>query len=100
MAARTLPPLSPPCPSSPFPLQKPRRAYPVELAQFHTADYVEFLSRITPDNAKKYAQQLNMYNISDDCPIFDGLFKCVGWWTLVNVKMSRAAKGLLIVIEV
>jgi acetoin utilization deacetylase AcuC-like enzyme len=52
----------------------------VELAQFHTDDYVDFLSRITPDNAKKYAQQLNMYNISDDCPIFDGLFKCVGWW--------------------
>jgi histone deacetylase 1/2 len=55
--------------------QKPRKAYPVELAQFHASDYVEFLSRITPDNAKKYAQQLSMYNISDDCPVFDGLFK-------------------------
>ncbi|GAX79964.1 hypothetical protein CEUSTIGMA_g7403.t1 [Chlamydomonas eustigma] len=54
---------------------KPRRAYPVELAQFHATDYVEFLSRITPDNAKQYAQQLHMYNISEDCPVFDGLFK-------------------------
>mmetsp|Transcript_12127 Transcript_12127/g.26074 ORF Transcript_12127/g.26074 Transcript_12127/m.26074 type:complete len:429 (-) Transcript_12127:587-1873(-) len=54
---------------------RPRKAYPVELAQFHSGDYVEFLSRITPDNTSKYAQQLRMYNINEDCPIFDGLFK-------------------------
>ena len=29
-------------------MQRPHKAYPVELAQFHSADYVEFLHRITP----------------------------------------------------
>lgn len=31
------------------PHQRPRRAYGVELAQFHSEDYVEFLQRVTPD---------------------------------------------------
>lgn len=70
-------------------MQKPRRAYPVELAQFHASDYVEFLSRITPDNAKDYAEQLHMYNISDDCPIFDGLFK----WVASGVHTAHALPG-------
>nr|TKR63664.1 hypothetical protein D5086_0000323280 [Populus alba] len=30
-------------------IYRPHKAYPVELAQFHSEDYVEFLHRITPD---------------------------------------------------
>lgn len=32
------------------------KAYPHELAQFHTQSYVDFLSRITPNNAHLYPQ--------------------------------------------
>lgn len=39
-------------------LQRPHKAYPIELAQFHSADYVEFLHRITPDTQHLYASEL------------------------------------------
>ncbi|PNW72318.1 hypothetical protein CHLRE_16g673150v5 [Chlamydomonas reinhardtii] len=54
---------------------RPRRAHPAELAQFHTEDYIEFLSKVTPDSAAKFGNQLRQYNINDDCPIFDNMFK-------------------------
>ena len=33
-------------------IYRPRRAYASELAEFHTEDYVDFLSRVTPDTAQ------------------------------------------------
>ena len=30
-------------------LQRPRRSYLVELAQFHSPEYLEFLQRISPE---------------------------------------------------
>lgn len=58
-------------------VQRPRKAYPVELAQFHSEDYIDFLSRVTPDNQNQYMEQLQQYNLKEsvDCPIFDNLFE-------------------------
>ena len=53
---------------------RPRRSYPVEMTQYHAEDYVEFLSRITPDTASEHMQSMQRFNLSEDCPIFDGLF--------------------------
>lgn len=39
-------------------LQRPHKAYPVELAQFHSADYVEFLHRISPNTQHLFADEL------------------------------------------
>jgi len=39
-------------------IYRPHKAYPIELAQFHSADYVEFLHRITPDTQHLYASEL------------------------------------------
>jgi hypothetical protein len=39
-------------------MQRPHKAYPTELAQFHSADYVEFLHRITPDTQHLYENEL------------------------------------------
>lgn len=39
-------------------VQRPHKAYPVELAQFHSADYVEFLHRITPDTQHLFSNEL------------------------------------------
>lgn len=39
-------------------IQRPHKAYPVELAQFHSADYVEFLNRITPDTQHLFLNEL------------------------------------------
>ena len=53
---------------------RPRRSYPVEMTQYHAEDYVEFLSRITPDTASEHMQSIQRFNLGEDCPIFDGLF--------------------------
>lgn len=39
-------------------MQRPHKAYPVELAQFHSTDYVEFLHRITPDTQHLFSDEL------------------------------------------
>ncbi|POY73559.1 hypothetical protein BMF94_3497 [Rhodotorula taiwanensis] len=58
-----------------------------EMAQFHTDEYVDFLSRVTPDLVEQAAEgtggpkvaglarEMSRFNTADDCPIFDGLFE-------------------------
>lgn len=59
-------------------LQRPHKAYPVELAQFHSADYVEFLHRITPDTQHLYLEEL---------------LKCMQVWSLLAFPLR--CNGLL-----
>eukprot|EP00201_Polytomella_parva_P010780 CAMPEP_0175067836 /NCGR_PEP_ID=MMETSP0052_2-20121109/17324_1 /TAXON_ID=51329 ORGANISM="Polytomella parva, Strain SAG 63-3" /NCGR_SAMPLE_ID=MMETSP0052_2 /ASSEMBLY_ACC=CAM_ASM_000194 /LENGTH=393 /DNA_ID=CAMNT_0016334771 /DNA_START=146 /DNA_END=1327 /DNA_ORIENTATION=- len=56
-------------------IYRPRKAHPAELAQFHSDEYVEFLSRVTPETQGTMLQQLRLFNINEDCPIFDNMFK-------------------------
>ncbi|OAE25054.1 hypothetical protein AXG93_4094s1040 [Marchantia polymorpha subsp. ruderalis] len=42
-------------------MQRPHKAYPVEMAQFHSEDYIEFLHRITPNMQEQYHQELLRY---------------------------------------
>ncbi|GLJ43787.1 hypothetical protein SUGI_0911550 [Cryptomeria japonica] len=56
-------------------IYRPHKAYPVELAQFHSADYVEFLHRITPDTQHMFSKELIKYNMGEDCPVFENLFE-------------------------
>ncbi|KAK9808503.1 hypothetical protein WJX73_002207 [Symbiochloris irregularis] len=53
---------------------KPRRAYPTELASFHTPEYINFLATATPWNLNELKEESLQYNINDDCPVFDGLY--------------------------
>ncbi|GMH11119.1 hypothetical protein Nepgr_012960 [Nepenthes gracilis] len=57
-------------------IYRPHKAYPVELAQFHSADYVEFLHRITPDTQHLFLNDMAKYKLGvDDCPVFENLFE-------------------------
>ncbi|KAF8536930.1 hypothetical protein BDD12DRAFT_746711 [Trichophaea hybrida] len=49
-----------------------------EMCQFHTDEYIDFLSKVTPDNMDAYAKEQGKYNVGDDCPVFDGLFEFCG----------------------
>lgn len=49
-----------------------------EMCQFHTDEYIDFLSRVTPDNKELFAKEQVKFNVGDDCPIFDGLFEYCG----------------------
>ncbi|EPS30342.1 Histone deacetylase RPD3 [Penicillium oxalicum] len=55
---------------------KPASKY--EMTQFHTDEYIDFLSKVTPDNMDQYSKEQSRYNVGDDCPVFDGLFEFCG----------------------
>ncbi|KAI9673605.1 MAG: histone deacetylase [Caeruleum heppii] len=50
----------------------------LEMTQFHTDEYIDFLQKVTPDNMEAYAKEQTKYNVGDDCPVFDGLFEFCG----------------------
>eukprot|EP00559_Dactyliosolen_fragilissimus_P002426 CAMPEP_0184862994 /NCGR_PEP_ID=MMETSP0580-20130426/8191_1 /TAXON_ID=1118495 /ORGANISM="Dactyliosolen fragilissimus" /LENGTH=447 /DNA_ID=CAMNT_0027361023 /DNA_START=59 /DNA_END=1402 /DNA_ORIENTATION=+ len=56
---------------------RPHPASPGEMSEFHSEDYVNFLSRITPDNLRQFSTQMQKFNAGEytDCPVFDGLFE-------------------------
>ncbi|KMZ72406.1 Histone deacetylase 9 [Zostera marina] len=56
-------------------IYRPHKAYPTELAQFHSPDYVEFLYRITPDTQHLFSSSLLRYKLGEDCPVFDDMFE-------------------------
>lgn len=65
-------------------IQRPHVATYDELIKFHSDDYVQFLSRITPDSANSFTDQMKrciLYFMivaigeQTDCPIFDGMYE-------------------------
>ncbi|SGZ01410.1 BQ5605_C033g11144 [Microbotryum silenes-dioicae] len=52
----------------------PRPATAEELQTFHDEDYVDFLSRVTPDNVNEFTSVLSRFNVGDDCPIFGDMY--------------------------
>jgi histone deacetylase 1/2 len=51
---------------------KPLSASRDEMIQFHSDEYVDFLSSVAPGSQDKLLQE---YNLANDCPVFDGLYK-------------------------
>jgi hypothetical protein len=72
-------------------VQRAKPATKREMTQFHSDDYVDFLSRITPLNMNSFIKEQHkcklavctpsistkicIDNVGDDCPVFDGLFE-------------------------
>ncbi|KAG7006909.1 maintenance of telomere capping protein 1 [Physcia stellaris] len=50
----------------------------LEMTQFHTDEYIDFLKRVTPDNMENFQKEQSRFNVGDDCPVFDGLFEFCG----------------------
>eukprot|EP01136_Pigoraptor_vietnamica_P017658 Opistho-1_new@63140 len=55
-------------------LYRPYRATEFDMSRFHSADYIDFLKRVTPDNVDMFSKQLARFNVGDDCPVFDGIY--------------------------
>lgn len=45
------------------------------MTQFHTDDYVDFLSKVTHENMGSMNKEAMRFNVGDDSPVFDGLFE-------------------------
>lgn len=52
----------------PFPATKE------DFSRFHTQEYIDFLSTISPKSIDTCHRKLRRFNFEEDCPIFDGLF--------------------------
>ncbi|CAI2173516.1 18219_t:CDS:2 [Funneliformis geosporum] len=52
----------------------PPKATDDELMEFHETDYVKFLKNVTPENSEDFVEDFSKFNISEDCPIFEGLY--------------------------
>lgn len=62
---------------------RPHTADQGEMAKFHSDDYLRFLQKITPDNARQHAASVRRYGAGDtsDCPVFDGLYEFTQYTT-------------------
>ncbi|KAJ2014854.1 hypothetical protein GGI14_004613 [Coemansia sp. S680] len=45
------------------------------MTRFHSDDYVDFLSRITPELVELEPERTSVYLTVEDCPAFDGVFE-------------------------
>lgn len=55
-------------------IRRPFRASYDNLTNFHSQDYINFLSSVTGDNMHELANDLIKFNVGEDCPVFPGLF--------------------------
>ncbi|GAA5888048.1 hypothetical protein JCM16303_000192 [Sporobolomyces ruberrimus] len=67
----------------------PRAATQEELSMFHDADYVDFLSRVTPENVRQFNQVLTRFNIGDDCPIFADMYDYCAQYAGASLLAAR-----------
>eukprot|EP01104_Vermistella_antarctica_P018649 TRINITY_DN6995_c0_g1_i2.p1 TRINITY_DN6995_c0_g1~~TRINITY_DN6995_c0_g1_i2.p1 ORF type:complete len:410 (-),score=74.25 TRINITY_DN6995_c0_g1_i2:607-1836(-) len=54
---------------------RPHTATVEQMIEFHGEDYVDFLQRVTPNNVYRFTEELRRFNVGEDCPVFDGMFK-------------------------
>lgn len=62
---------------------RPHPASAGEMTQFHSDEYISFLSKVSPDNLKQFTASMQRFNAGDttDCPVFDGLFEFTQLYT-------------------
>ncbi|AFM98024.1 histone deacetylase domain-containing protein [Encephalitozoon hellem] len=53
---------------------RPFQASYENLTNFHSVDYINFLSSVSSENMEEMIKDLHKFNIRDDCPVFPGLY--------------------------
>ena len=54
---------------------RPPRASKHEMTRFHTDEYIDLISRVTPSTAPELTADGTRFLIGEDCPALDGLFE-------------------------
>lgn len=66
-----------------------------EMSAFHSEDYINFLSKVNPDNLRLHTNHMQRFNVGEytDCPVFDGLYEFTQLYTGASldgaVKLNR-----------
>ncbi|CAH8868867.1 unnamed protein product [Trichobilharzia szidati] len=69
---------------------KPYRASMKDMISFHSQEYVEFLRDVTPTNVHTFPKEkLLTYNIGEDCPIFDGIYRFCSIYTGASLQGAK-----------
>lgn len=55
-------------------IKRPFHASYENLTDFHSEDYINFLSTVSPENMNQLSKDLQKFNINSDSPVFPGLF--------------------------
>lgn len=53
---------------------RPFQASYDNLTNFHSVDYINFLSSVSSENMDEMVKDLHKFNVRDDCPVFPGLY--------------------------
>ena len=73
---------------------RPKPASKADLCAFHCDEYVQFLQNIAPDSLEACIHQLERYNMSSDCPVFEGLYEYCQTYTGGSISgAARLAQG-------
>ena len=71
-------------------LYQTREATKEELLQFHSEEYINFLSKVTPNNINKMPRgTFEKFNIGDDCPIFQNIFDYCSLYAGASLDATR-----------
>uniref|UniRef100_A0A5S6QF47 Histone deacetylase n=1 Tax=Trichuris muris TaxID=70415 RepID=A0A5S6QF47_TRIMR len=78
---------------------RPHRATATEMARFHTKEYLDTMSTISPTPVDMLSQKATQFNLDGDCPIFEGMypFSCIsaggtlGCAYMLNTKQADIA---------
>ena len=60
------------------------------FTQFHSDDYIDFLSRVTPGNQAELADLTIGFNMGEDCPVFEGLWDFCKIYTAGSIMGATA----------
>ncbi|XP_059162843.1 histone deacetylase 3-like [Physella acuta] len=67
-------------------LYRPYQATERDMCRFHSDDYIQFLSSVTPQNVQSFTKFLSVYNVGEDCPVFDGMFDFCKMYTGASLE--------------
>ncbi|KAH8858281.1 Histone deacetylase 3 [Schistosoma japonicum] len=69
---------------------KPYHASMKDMISFHSQEYIEFLRDVTPTNVHTFPKEkLLTYNIGEDCPIFDGIYRFSSIYTGASLQAAK-----------
>ncbi|OLL23523.1 Histone deacetylase phd1 [Neolecta irregularis DAH-3] len=68
---------------------QPRKASAAQISAFHAPEYVDFLQKVTPDNAHTFASVFQKFNVGDDCPVFDGVYDFCSIYAGASLDAAR-----------
>ncbi|KAI1927235.1 histone deacetylase [Ophidiomyces ophidiicola] len=68
-----------------------REATYEEMSEFHSTDYLEFLTQVIPADMESATQAdtLAKFNFGDDCPVFDGLYNYCSLYSGATLDAAR-----------